>query len=71
MSEEEKKTQRAQRLKTLGLYLDDILLALGGVALVTAAALAFGAAAAFGTAGICLIFLSRRVARAQQEGWRI
>lgn len=68
MTEDEKKERWARRWKTLGLYLDDLLLALGGVLLVTAAALRFGAAAAFASGGVWLTLAAFVVARARWKG---
>lgn len=68
MTNEEKRVRRKQRLKTIGLYLDDLLMLLGGVALVTAAALAAGAAAAFAAAGCWLSAAAWIMARARRRG---
>ena len=49
---------------TLWLYLDDLLLIAGGACLTTAAALAFGGAAAFAVCGACMIAYAFVIARA-------
>lgn len=68
MTEDEKKERRARRIKMLELYLDDLMLALGGVLLVTAAALRFGAAAAFASGGVWLTLAAFAVAQARRKG---
>ncbi|WP_312637147.1 hypothetical protein [Oscillibacter sp.] len=68
MTNEEKLARRKQRLKAVGLYLDDLLMLLGGAALVTAAALAAGAAAAFAAAGCWLSAAAWIIARARRRG---
>jgi hypothetical protein len=64
----EERQKRRKRLKALlGLYLDDLLFVTGSVCIVAAAALAFGCAAAFGVAGVCLIVAAVTVARAARR----
>ena len=68
----EKRAERRQRrrerrnalLRTLGLYLDDLLLLWGGMCFVAAAALKWGAAEALGVAGMSLVAYAVIVARA-------
>lgn len=55
---------RRKALALLGLYLDDLLMVCGGVCLIAAAAIRWGAAAGLATAGVCLLLLSVLAARA-------
>nr|WP_325302995.1 hypothetical protein [uncultured Oscillibacter sp.] len=61
---EKRAERRRKALAVLGLYLDDLLLVSGGVCLVAAAALRWGAAAGLATTGGCLVLFSVLVARA-------
>ena len=63
-SPEERAERRRRALSFLGLYLDDLLMVSGGVCVVSAAALRWGAAAGLATAGGCLVLFSVLVARA-------
>lgn len=56
--------RRAATLKTLGTYLDDLLLLGGGGCFIAGAALKWGAAEALGVAGISLVAYAVIVARA-------
>lgn len=60
---EKRAERRRKALAVLGLYLDDLLLVSGGVCLVAAAALRWGAAAGLATAGGFLILFSILTAR--------
>lgn len=64
----ERKRRRLERrnalLKTLGTYLDDLLLLGGGACFITGAALKWGAAEALGVAGMSLVAYAVIVARA-------
>ena len=63
-NQEKRAERRRKALAVLGLYLDDLLLVSGGVCLVAAAALRWGAAAGLATTGGCLVLFSVLVARA-------
>lgn len=68
--EERKARRQALRRRTmelLRLYLDDFLFISGGICLITAAALRWGEAAAFASAGVELIICSLLVARGGKE----
>ena len=60
---EARRRARGKAARVLGTYLDDLLAVAAGGCLITAAALAVGAAAAFGVAGVCLGAYARIVAR--------
>lgn len=64
----ERKARRLERrnalLKTLGAYLDDMLLLGGGACFIAGAALKWGAAEALGVAGMSLVAYAVIVARA-------
>lgn len=64
----ERKRRRMERqnalLKTLGIYLDDLLLIGGGACFIAGAALKWGAAEALGVAGMSLVAYAVIVARA-------
>lgn len=64
----ERKLRRLERraviLKTLGTYLDDLLLLGGGGCFIAGAALKWGAAEALGVAGVSLVAYAVIVARA-------
>lgn len=53
----------ARAVQLLGLYLEDLLMIAGGVCLIAAAAVRWGAAAGLAAAGVCLIVFSLLVAR--------
>lgn len=59
-----RQTRRNALLKTLGTYLDDLLLLGGGACFITGAALKWGAAEALGVAGMSLVAYAVIVARA-------
>lgn len=59
-----RQTRRNALLKTLGMYLDDLLLLGGGACFITGAALKWGAAGALGVAGMSLVAYAVIVARA-------
>lgn len=50
-------------VRLLGLYLEDLLMAVGCICLVAAAALRWGEAAGLAAAGVCLIVFSLLVAK--------
>ncbi len=57
--------EKLKRLaETVATYFDDLLLIAGGACLTTAAALAFGGAAAFAVCGACMIAYAFVIARA-------
>ena len=49
--------------RLLGLYLEDLLMAAGGICLAAAAALRWGTAAGLASVGVCLIVFSILAAR--------
>lgn len=53
----------AEAVRLLGLYLDDLLMAAGGICLVAAAALRWGEAGGLAVAGVFLIVFSILLAR--------
>lgn len=59
-----RQTRRNALLKTLGIYLDDLLLIGGGACFIAGAALKWGAAEALGVAGMSLVAYAVIVARA-------
>lgn len=59
-----RQTRRNALLKTLGMYLDDLLLLGGGACFIAGAALKWGAAEALGVAGMSLVAYAVIVARA-------
>ncbi|MGF0006939.1 hypothetical protein ACQRBP_06380 [Eubacteriales bacterium SGI.150] len=63
---EARRRARGKAARVLGTYLDDLLAVAAGGCLITAAALAVGAAAAFGVAGVCLGAYARIVARGRK-----
>ena len=63
---EARRRARGKAARVLGTYLDDLLAGAAGGCLITAAALAVGAAAAFGVAGVCLGAYARIVARGRK-----
>ena len=63
---EARRRARGKAARVLGTYLGDLLAVAAGGCLITAAALAVGAAAAFGVAGVCLGAYARIVARGRK-----
>ena len=63
---EARRRARGKAARVLGTYLDDLLAVAAGGCLITAAALAVGAAAAFGVACVCLGAYARIVARGRK-----
>ena len=63
---EARRRAKEKAARVLGTYLDDLLAVAAGGCLITAAALAVGAAAAFGVAGVCLGAYARIVARGRK-----
>lgn len=59
-----RQTRRNALLKTLGMYLDDLLLLGGGACFIAGAALKWGVAEALGVAGTSLVAYAVIVARA-------
>lgn len=55
--------RRKKCLRSLALYLDDLLLIAGGICFVGSAGLYGGAPAALGTSGVCLVLYAILVAR--------